>query len=213
QGEKTFIPFRQLGQYEDPELDGLYYNRFRYYDASTGLYLSQDPIGLLGNNPTFYGYVHDSNSWVDPFGLTIDAYGGYFSRKALRTEIHNAKRPTKGSSMHATKHIQATSMDDAMERSIKGAGGKPEASYFPDVANNNFNNFEKTAAFDAARNGNVIERGGGNKFLIYEHKAGDIGFNNGVKTRFMRIELTSNTIHSHPISEADARKYLKGCDK
>ncbi|WP_165764968.1 RHS repeat domain-containing protein [Flavobacterium oreochromis] len=69
QGEKTFIPFRQLGQYEDPELDGLYYNRFRYYDASTGLYLSQDPIGLMGNNPTFYGYVKDSNSRVDIFGL------------------------------------------------------------------------------------------------------------------------------------------------
>ncbi|WP_459926614.1 RHS repeat-associated core domain-containing protein [Flavobacterium covae] len=66
-----FIPFRQLGQYEDPELEGLYYNRFRYYDCSIGNYLSQDPIGLHGNNPTFYGYVHDSNSWVDPFGLDI----------------------------------------------------------------------------------------------------------------------------------------------
>ncbi|WP_412531073.1 RHS repeat-associated core domain-containing protein [Flavobacterium columnare] len=64
-----FIPFRQLGQYEDPELEGLYYNRFRYYDCSIGNYISQDPIGLAGNNPTFYGYVHDSNSWVDPFGL------------------------------------------------------------------------------------------------------------------------------------------------
>ncbi|WP_158512429.1 HYD1 signature containing ADP-ribosyltransferase family protein [Flavobacterium covae] len=67
-----FIPFRQLGQYEDPELEGLYYNRFRYYDASTGLYISQDPIGLEGNNPTFYAYVHDSNSWVDPFGLELE---------------------------------------------------------------------------------------------------------------------------------------------
>ncbi|OWP79751.1 RHS repeat domain-containing protein [Flavobacterium oreochromis] len=71
QGEKTFIPFRQLGQYEDPELDGLYYNRFRYYDASTGLYLSQDPIGLAGNNPTLYAYVPDSNTWVDVFGLDL----------------------------------------------------------------------------------------------------------------------------------------------
>ncbi|PTD14153.1 DUF6531 domain-containing protein [Flavobacterium columnare] len=64
-----FIPFRQLGQYEDPELDGLYYNRFRYYDCETGLYVSQDPIGLEGNNPTMYGYVHDSNTGVDIFGL------------------------------------------------------------------------------------------------------------------------------------------------
>jgi hypothetical protein len=24
---------------------------------------------LAGNNPTLYGYVHDSNSWIDLFGL------------------------------------------------------------------------------------------------------------------------------------------------
>ncbi|QYS90054.1 RHS repeat domain-containing protein [Flavobacterium davisii] len=80
-----FIPFRQLGQYEDPELEGLYYNRFRYYDASTGLYLSQDPIGLAGNNPTMYGYVKDSNKLVDPFGLSPE----YFP-------LDNLGRPTGG---------------------------------------------------------------------------------------------------------------------
>ncbi|RVU91056.1 RHS repeat-associated core domain-containing protein [Flavobacterium columnare] len=67
-GEKSFIPFRQLGQYEDLELEGLYYNRFRYYDCSTGNYISQDPIGLNGGM-ALYGYVHDSNAWVDVFGL------------------------------------------------------------------------------------------------------------------------------------------------
>jgi RHS family protein len=40
-------PFRYQGQYEDSET-GLYYNRFRYYDPSTGAYISQDPIGLAG---------------------------------------------------------------------------------------------------------------------------------------------------------------------
>ena len=63
-GNREFVPFRQLGQYEDEET-GLYYNRFRYYDPSTGGYISQDPIGLAGNNPTLYGYVSDTNSWVD----------------------------------------------------------------------------------------------------------------------------------------------------
>ena len=67
----SFIPFRQLGQYEDVET-GLYYNRFRYYDCNTGTYISQDPIGLAGNNPNFYAYVLDSNSWIDPFGLSGD---------------------------------------------------------------------------------------------------------------------------------------------
>jgi RHS repeat-associated protein len=65
---EDFIPFRQLGQYEDVET-GLYYNRFRYYNPESGLYLSQDPIGLDGENPNFYGYVFDSNSEVDIFGL------------------------------------------------------------------------------------------------------------------------------------------------
>ena len=67
-GDRSFIPFRQLGQYEDQDT-GLYYNRFRYYNPETGLYLSQDPIGLAGNNPNFYAYVHDANFQFDPFGL------------------------------------------------------------------------------------------------------------------------------------------------
>ena len=67
-GKRDFIPFRFQGQYEDGET-GLYYNRFRYYSPHTGNYISQDPIGLAGNNPTIYGYVNDANSEVDLFGL------------------------------------------------------------------------------------------------------------------------------------------------
>ncbi|MDC9616406.1 RHS domain-containing protein, partial [Xenorhabdus khoisanae] len=58
---------RFAGQYEDKE-SGLYYNRFRYYDCDVSLYLTSDPIGLVGGfNP--YGYVHNPVGWVDPFGL------------------------------------------------------------------------------------------------------------------------------------------------
>ena len=38
-GIRDFIPFRQLGQYEDDET-GLYYNSFRYYDPRIGNYIS-----------------------------------------------------------------------------------------------------------------------------------------------------------------------------
>ncbi|MEN7547391.1 HNH/ENDO VII family nuclease [Rapidithrix thailandica] len=68
-GEQHFIPFRNQGQYEDVET-GLYYNRFRYYSPESGAYISQDPIGLAGNNPNIYAYTHDSNTWIDPFGLS-----------------------------------------------------------------------------------------------------------------------------------------------
>ncbi|OWP79762.1 hypothetical protein BWK62_00575 [Flavobacterium oreochromis] len=68
----------------------LYYNRFRYYDPSTGLYLSQDPIGLEGNNPTMYGYTFDSNSEVDPLGLEIPfGFKSYGQLKQFTAEIQS----------------------------------------------------------------------------------------------------------------------------
>ena len=70
-GKKNFIPFRFQGQYEDEET-GLYYNRFRYYSPEEGCYTQQGPIGLAGGNPTLYGYVCDTNWWLDPFGLKIN---------------------------------------------------------------------------------------------------------------------------------------------
>ncbi|MDX2022035.1 MAG: DUF6531 domain-containing protein [Deltaproteobacteria bacterium] len=67
QGVKAACPFRWPGQYEDEEV-GLYYNRFRYYDAEGGQYVSQDPIGLDGGWNQM-GYVKDTLRWVDPLGL------------------------------------------------------------------------------------------------------------------------------------------------
>ena len=61
-------PIRFQGQYYDSETD-LCYNRFRYYSPADGEYLSADPIGLAGSNPTLYAYVRNVNLWIDPFGL------------------------------------------------------------------------------------------------------------------------------------------------
>ncbi|WP_298315320.1 DUF6531 domain-containing protein [uncultured Aquimarina sp.] len=67
-GSLNDCPYRYQGQYEDVET-GLYYNRFRYYSPDSGTYISQDPIRLSGNNPNIYAYTHDSNTWIDIFGL------------------------------------------------------------------------------------------------------------------------------------------------
>jgi len=76
--DEYFVPFRYQGQYADEELDGeLYYNRHRYYDPQLGQYITQDPIGLAGGNPTLYGYVGDTNTWIDPFGLDLWDVGSY----------------------------------------------------------------------------------------------------------------------------------------
>lgn len=92
-GDRTFIPFRYQGQYEDTET-GLYYNRFRYYSPDMGMYISADPIGLEGNNPTLYGYVQDTNTWIDWFGL-------HCSKKLANNLIANGtKRPPNTAAHH-----------------------------------------------------------------------------------------------------------------
>lgn len=60
-------PFRLAGQYHDEE-SGLYYNFYRYYDASIGRYISFDPSGIdAGLNG--YQYTLNPLTWVDPWGL------------------------------------------------------------------------------------------------------------------------------------------------
>ncbi|WP_161490115.1 RHS repeat-associated core domain-containing protein [Tessaracoccus flavescens] len=65
---------RFQGQYHDAET-GLHYNRFRHYDPAAGIYLNQDPLGLLGGT-NIYAYPTDPLSGIDPFGLVELDYKG-----------------------------------------------------------------------------------------------------------------------------------------
>jgi RHS repeat-associated protein len=91
QENKTGIPFRYQGQYEDEET-GLYYNRFRYYSPEEGTYISQDPRRVLGGT-RMYAYVIDPNALIDIFGLNPT----YFP-------VDNLGRPT-GATTDVTKQI------------------------------------------------------------------------------------------------------------
>ncbi|EIF5113560.1 RHS repeat protein, partial [Escherichia coli] len=57
------------GQWQDAE-SGLCYNRFRYYEPETGMYLVSDPLGLQGGEQT-YRYVPNPCGYIDPLGLAI----------------------------------------------------------------------------------------------------------------------------------------------
>ena len=107
-GIRDFIPFRQLGQYEDDETR-LYYNRFRYYDPRIGNYISQDPIRLMGNNPTLYGYVAEPNGWVDPFGLDCSS-----DAAKLRRAMEEAYIVTPSYKNSAHHIIMSNSSDNRM---------------------------------------------------------------------------------------------------
>ncbi len=64
---ETTQNLRFQGQYEDNET-GLYYNRFRYYDADGCRYINQDPITIYGDL-NFYAYTGNPLIWIDPLGL------------------------------------------------------------------------------------------------------------------------------------------------
>ena len=91
-GNSTLVPFLFQGQYFDEETD-LCYNHFRYYSPDEGMYISQDPIGLIGGL-TLYGYIHDSNSWIEPLGLAPWEKGGFnnwFNNASVQDIIDNKK--------------------------------------------------------------------------------------------------------------------------
>src|SRR6185436_8559208 len=65
----TPSPFGFTGRDWDVET-GLYYHRARYYDPKIGRFISEDPIGFLGEDVNLYGYVWNNPvNWLDPSGL------------------------------------------------------------------------------------------------------------------------------------------------
>ena len=95
QGEfKTECPFRYQGQYEDSET-GLYYNRFRYYSPDEGMYISQDPIRLAGNEANLYTYVNNPNKYIDILGLAKSCTSGENSAAKRGRQKHDEYKKDK----------------------------------------------------------------------------------------------------------------------
>ena len=134
---------RFQGQQLDPET-GLSYNRHRYYDATTGRFISNDPIGLAGGL-NLHQYAPNPIVWVDPLGLRCDSPSQKLARKLralqkaqdsaanVRTlpdgrvryydqEIPSAKPgPTRGRS-HVTEWNPQTGQVRAWEETYDQAG-------------------------------------------------------------------------------------------
>lgn len=118
--ETEELPFRFQGQIYDPETK-MCYNRYRYYMADEGIYTQRDPIGLAGGNPTLYGYVYNTLTQIDPWGLRIP-YGfksfGQFNQfgQALQAGLsnagfHNAISFMQGSSVSGFSFNTGTAFD------------------------------------------------------------------------------------------------------
>ena len=184
QGNKSSLPFRYQGQYEDVET-GLYYNRHRYYTPEEGMYISQDPIGLNGGM-ALYGYVQDPNSWIDPSGLNTVNWWDIPSKDLTWTP-------------HGNKHVSPPVNKNRSWQDVVKTTQRGPAKYLPGT---NIEALERKA-WDA---GTKVTTG--KTWKVYD--AGEIiGASEGKETRYMRVELSANTIHGHPITPAEFKKLTK----
>ena len=115
------VPFRYPGQYYDSEV-GLCYNRFRYYDPGEGCYISRDPIGLAGGNPTLYGYVGDVNSSIDILGLKSKPCHTFKSR------LKRTEKWVDSLSGKSPAEVDGTLRSQGFTRSIHRQGNRPNAT-------------------------------------------------------------------------------------
>ncbi|MEM6533025.1 MAG: RHS repeat-associated core domain-containing protein [Myxococcota bacterium] len=95
------VNLRFPGQFEDGET-GMHYNHWRYYDVSTGRYVTADPLGRDGRDDTLFRYASSRPySAIDPSGLRWrDAY------KA------KAKQAVKGAFEYIYRRIDQGTIDE-----------------------------------------------------------------------------------------------------
>ena len=93
-------PLRFQGQYHDPET-GLHYNYARYYDPTTGHYLSPDPLGLAPD-PNPRAYVGNPWDQADPLGLARHTYRNGNSSPSTRTSPPRPSTPAAANTRTTT---------------------------------------------------------------------------------------------------------------
>jgi RHS repeat-associated protein len=118
-------PLRFQGQYFDDETR-LHYNRFRYYDADVGRFVSPDPIKLEGGDNLF-AFGPNASAWTDPLGSAAGGGGVYiFETNANQAYIGKGPYGRYGDSIDRYK--QGVNRGVHMDTKSP-CSGVPEAEY------------------------------------------------------------------------------------
>ena len=138
-------PLKFQGQFFDTET-GLHYNRFRYYDSDVGMFISRDPIGLLGGSNVFQ-YAPNPIGWIDPLGLIGEHKFGIFKdSKNKGAEIGNDIQ------RHHLNQSKAFTSFDASKGKVIGLKGQAKIEGTP----HNLVHFHLDNFFDKYRDTNKL---------------------------------------------------------
>ena len=118
------------------------------------------------------------------------AHGGYYSRKNLRKKFQEANISTR------TKHIEATTEAEAKRKSYT------EAQYLPGI---NHGALERRAMIE----GDYLMPRRSEAYWNFYRSDDFFGYDQGEKTRWIRSEYSSGTIHGHPMNLKRLSKYVK----
>ncbi|MCX2683927.1 hypothetical protein OO306_00005, partial [Pseudomonas sp. DCB_AW] len=94
---------RFQGQYFDVE-SGYSYNRYRYYDPSTGRFITKDPIGFSGGL-NVYTYAQNPTQWIDPLGLTKSSSPSGRKPKSSKSNQHSSNPCRKPWEVHRYNRV------------------------------------------------------------------------------------------------------------
>src|SRR5262249_28072349 len=101
----TVNPFQYTGRDYDPET-GLRYYRARYYDPTTGRFLSEDPLGFGGLTSAYSYAGNDPLDFGDPLGLAPE-----HKNKSCREVAQLAGLGTDAGLLARLIYIEATGYD------------------------------------------------------------------------------------------------------
>jgi RHS repeat-associated protein len=188
-GDEGFCNYLYQGQTLDVET-GLAYNRFRYYAAEEGIYISKDRIGLEGGDK-LYGYVMDTNGWIDPLGLaSYQKKNGQFGKKRGRPRKTKRKdRKTQYPSGYKAGVVEKVIAKNTRDGVIYDKNGRAIARKDVTIEHNtpvvehwnnggnNMSRKERSDAFNDTRNMSILSKqenssGGGSMTQTYTQVTG-----------------------------------------
>jgi RHS repeat-associated protein len=120
-------PFRFSTKYDDDESDLLYYG-YRYYNPSTGRWLSKDPLEEDGGEGLYVWAANEPGTHIDLYGLQCQQVSGQFQLPFNEVTIPLGLYAEADASLNVSVNFEGTSCDCCGKGHTQRSKGKISVS-------------------------------------------------------------------------------------